>query len=84
MTSEAIRRRILRRVREPDRDYVTGLLDQLESPWLTWSQGRYPDDSAGQIIEAYPDGNILLDSGLTAWDPIRAVHHLSKLQGNTL
>lgn len=41
--------------------------------WLEWSGGRYPDDSPGDVIAAYPDGTIVLDDGVTTWNPLRAL-----------
>jgi hypothetical protein len=41
--------------------------------WLEWSGGRYPDDSPGDVILAYSDGTIILDDGVTTWNPLRAL-----------
>ncbi len=54
------------------------LQDELGIPaenqlWLTWSGGRYPDDSPGDVITAYADGSILLDDGILTWNPLRAL-----------
>ena len=41
--------------------------------WLEWADGRYPDDSPGDVIAAEPDGTIILDDSITTWNPIRAL-----------
>jgi hypothetical protein len=46
-----------------------------EQMWLEWSDGRYPDDSPGDVISASTDGTIVLDDGITTWDPIRATEY---------
>jgi hypothetical protein len=53
-----------RRAEERDRD--------LER-WMEWSDGRYPDDSPGDVIHATRDGTIVLDDGVTTWNPLRAL-----------
>jgi hypothetical protein len=40
--------------------------------WLAWSDGQYPDESPGDVISAEPDGTIVLDDGITTWNPRRA------------
>jgi len=40
--------------------------------WIEWSDGNYPDDSPGDVISADPDGTIVLDDGITTWNPKRA------------
>jgi hypothetical protein len=40
--------------------------------WLAWSDGQYPDESPGDVIAAEPDGTIVLDDGITTWNPRRA------------
>lgn len=40
--------------------------------WLSWSDGRYPDTVVGDVIAAEQDGTIVLDDGLTTWNPLRA------------
>lgn len=44
-----------------------------ERPWLAWSDGRYPEDTIGDVIAAYADGTIVLDDSLTIWNPLRAL-----------
>jgi hypothetical protein len=41
--------------------------------WLEWSDGRYPDDSPGDVIQAQSDGTITLDDGITTWNPLKAL-----------
>ena len=41
--------------------------------WLAWSGGRYPDTSPGTVIHAKSDGTIILDDGVTTWNPLRAL-----------
>jgi hypothetical protein len=41
--------------------------------WLAWSGGRHPDDSPGDVVHAYSDGTIILDDGVTTWNPLRAL-----------
>lgn len=41
--------------------------------WLAWSDGKYPDDSPGDVIAAESDGTITLDDGITTWNPLRAL-----------
>ena len=41
--------------------------------WLAWSDGRYPDESPGDVIHAEADGTITLDDGITTWNPLRAL-----------
>ncbi len=53
------------------------LYDRGESEdWLSWSGGRYPDDSLGNVIAAYADGTIMLDDGIMTWNPLRALRWL--------
>ena len=40
---------------------------------MEWSDGRYPDDSPGDVIHATRDGTIVLDDGVTTWNPLRAL-----------
>ena len=49
------------------------MTDHEEAKWLTWSGGKYPDDSTGDVIAAYNDGTIVLDDSLTTWNPLRAL-----------
>jgi hypothetical protein len=49
------------------------------SNWLVWSDGRYPDDSPGDVIAAEADGTIFLDDGITTWNPLRALAFLAGL-----
>jgi hypothetical protein len=49
------------------------------SNWLVWSDGRYPDDSPGDVIAASFDGTIFLDDGITTWNPLRALAFLAGL-----
>lgn len=44
--------------------------------WLAWSNGDYPDDSPGDVIAAEADGTIVLDDGITTWNPLRALAFL--------
>lgn len=46
---------------------------KVETPWLVWSGGRYPEDTVGDVIAAYADGTIMLDDSLTIWNPLRAL-----------
>jgi hypothetical protein len=46
--------------------------------WLEWSKGRYPDDSPGDVIAAYPDGTIIMDDGVTTWNPLRALDFVNR------
>jgi hypothetical protein len=48
-------------------------LTQDQNRWLAWSGGQYPDDSPGDIISAEVDGMIVLDDGVTTWNPLRAL-----------
>lgn len=48
-------------------------LNSIDNPWLAWSDGRYPDDSPGDVISAEFDGTIILDDGITTWNPLRAL-----------
>jgi hypothetical protein len=48
------------------------------SKWLAWSGGRYPDDSPGDVIHAYSDGTIILDDGITTWNPLRALEWIER------
>jgi hypothetical protein len=41
--------------------------------WLAWSGGQYPDESPGDVIHALSDGTIVLDDGITTWNPLRAL-----------
>ena len=47
--------------------------ERAEELWLSWSDGRYPDDSAGDVIAADVDGTIVLDDAITTWNPLRAL-----------
>ncbi len=58
--------------RQEFRDTIARLLAENQR-WLTWSGGRYPDDSPGDVITAYADGSILLDDGILTWNPLRAL-----------
>jgi hypothetical protein len=40
-----------------------------------------PDWSPGDVIAAYSDGTIVLDDGLTTWNPERANDFLQKTNG---
>ena len=53
-------------------DILTELVDELQR-WFAWSGGQYPDDSPGDVIAAYSDGTIVLDDGITTWNPLRAL-----------
>jgi hypothetical protein len=37
-----------------------------------------PDESPGDVIAAYPDGTIILDDGITTWNPRRAAKFLAE------
>ncbi len=52
-------------------DYIR--VDDALQRWLAWSGGDYPDDSPGDVISANMDGTIVLDDGITTWNPLRAL-----------
>ena len=58
-----------------DTNAVTVVADLLRERdrWLEWSGGRYPDGSPGHAIDADADGTIVLDDGITTWNPLRAL-----------
>ncbi len=39
---------------------------------MTSPAARIPDWSPGDVIAAYEDGTIVLDDGITTWNPARA------------
>jgi hypothetical protein len=45
--------------------------------------GHIPDYSPGDVIAAYEDGTIVLDDGLTTWNPERAKKFLRKVCSET-
>lgn len=46
--------------------------------WLEWSGGNYPEDTPGDVIAAWPDGDIMLDDSLTIWNPLRALRYVAE------
>ena len=40
--------------------------------WLAWSNDQRPDHSPGDVIAAELDGTIILDDGITTWNPLRS------------
>jgi hypothetical protein len=52
--------------------------EQENAKWLAWSGGSYPDDSPGDVIHATSDGMIVLDDGITTWNPIRALDWIER------
>ena len=50
---------------------VLALCNEVER-WLKWSGGERPDESPGDVIAAESDGTIILDDGITTWNPLRA------------
>lgn len=57
-------------------DSLVSALDEAEQEaarWLAWSEGRYPDDSVGDVIAFDVDGTVTLDDGITTWNPLRAL-----------
>lgn len=60
-------KRSLRHLREYDR-IASELLR-----WHQWSGGNFPDESPGDVIAWEPDGSIVLDDGVTTWNPLRAL-----------
>jgi predicted RNA-binding Zn-ribbon protein involved in translation (DUF1610 family) len=51
-------------------------LDQVREERDTWKGKTEPDISPGDVIAAEPDGAIVLDDGITTWNPARAVAFL--------
>jgi hypothetical protein len=52
--------------------------------WLAWSGGRYPDDSPGGVVHAESDGTIVLDDGVTTWNPLRALDWFARRHDSTI
>jgi hypothetical protein len=42
------------------------------------NDGQVPDESIGDVIAGYPDGTIVLDDGITTWNPRRAEEFKAK------
>jgi hypothetical protein len=60
-------------------DHLAALQDreaELEKERDEWKGRTEPDTSPGDVIAAYPDGVIVLDDGITTWNPTRAVAFL--------
>lgn len=45
---------------------------------MTAHRPKVPDESPGDVIAAYADGTIILDDGITTWNPRRAEEFMAK------
>jgi hypothetical protein len=54
------------------------LIERLQAKVERLSGGKIPDTSPGYVIASYPDGTIVLDDGITTWNPERACKYLTQ------
>lgn len=53
-------------------------IESSHARWLAWSDGRYPEDTIGDVIAAWKDGTVMLDDSLEIWNPLRALEFVAK------